>query len=75
MNRILAGCNGICAAFSGTDGDYRYVLASSRFDLRSLSGQINDAIAGRGGGSAGMISGISRASKADIQSFFKETGF
>ena len=75
VNRILAGCNGICAAFSGTDGDYRYVLASSRFDLRSLSGQINDAIAGRGGGSAGMISGISRASKADIQSFFKETGF
>lgn len=50
-------CRGICAAFAGTDMNYRYCMVSRTRDLRAMSRDINSAICGKGGGSAEMIRG------------------
>lgn len=60
----------VCAGFAGTDGDYKYIIGSRSMPLRSMSKEINAAIAGRGGGSDSMIQGTSRARREDIERYF-----
>ncbi len=70
-NGALPKCNGICAVFSGTDGaGYKYIIAANGIDLRALSGEINEALSGRGGGSAQMIQGSCNATRAEIEAYF-----
>ena len=64
----LAG--GVCAAFCGEEGDYRYIIGSLSADLRSAAGDINAALCGRGGGNKTMIQGSCRAKRADIEAYF-----
>lgn len=61
----------ICAAFAGTDGDWKYILASRTADLRAEGKRIQAAIEGRGGGSSRMLQGSARASRAEIERFFE----
>lgn len=70
VNAGVEKCSGICAAFSGADGDYKYVLGSKSVDLRAESKAINSALKGRGGGSPAMIQGSSRAARREIEEFF-----
>ena len=56
--------------FTGADGDYKYVIGSKSADLRAMSGEINAAIYGKGGGSSAMIQGTSRASRDQIEKYF-----
>ena len=74
VNAGVEKCSGICAAFSGAEGDYRYIIGSRTADLRALSREINAAINGRGGGSPVMIQGTSRASRAEIEAYFAARG-
>ena len=74
VNAGVEKCSGICAAFSGAEGDYRYIIGSRTADLRALSREINAAINGRGGGSPAMIQGTSRASRAEIEAYFAARG-
>lgn len=65
----------VCAAFSGTPGDYKYVIGSERVDLRAAARGINAAIGGQGGGSPAMIQGSAAASREEIARYFRETVF
>jgi len=69
-NAGAARCTGLCAAFSGGDGAWRYIMASAGVDLRAAAGAINAAISGKGGGSAGMIQGSASADRETIEAFF-----
>lgn len=70
VNAGMEKCGGVCAAFSGTDGDYRFVMGSRRRDMRAFAKAIREPLAARGGGQETMISGRSAASKAEIEAFF-----
>jgi alanyl-tRNA synthetase len=72
VNAGVERCNGICAAFAGSDGEgYQYVMGSKSVDLRAGSKAINAALAGRGGGSTGMIQGSVKASEQEIRAYFE----
>lgn len=73
--RLLANagrdkCGGVCAVFSGQDGDFRFVMASARQDMRAYIKQNGPALKARGGGQERMVSGRSAASKAELEAFF-----
>ncbi len=63
-------CGGVCAAFAGHDGDWRFVMASRAQDTRTFFASVRDTIAARGGGKAEMISGSSKAARAQIEACF-----
>ena len=60
----------LCAAFSGTDGDWKYIIGSRTADLRTAAKEINAAIGGRGGGRPEMIQGSCTASRRAIEAYF-----
>jgi alanyl-tRNA synthetase len=70
VNAGMKQAGGVCAAFTGEDGDYHYIIGSESVDLQARTGRINAAIKGRGGGSKSMIQGVSRAGKQQIETFF-----
>lgn len=70
VNEGVGKCSGVCAAFSGEDGAYKYIIGSASTDLRAAAKEINAAISGRGGGSAAMIQGTSTASRAELEAYF-----
>ena len=75
--RILANagmekCGGVCAVFSGTDGDYRFVMGSARRDMRAFAREIREPLAARGGGQERMISGRCQADGETIRAFFRD---
>lgn len=72
VNAAVERCGGICAAFTGADGDYKYIIGSKSVDLRAAARDINAAISGRGGGSSAMIQGTSTASRAEIEKYFSK---
>ena len=70
----MAKCGGICAAFTGSDGDWKYIIGSRNTDLRSMAKEINAAIGGRGGGRPEMIQGSCTASRQQIEDYFGIAG-
>lgn len=70
VNAGVEKCTGICAAFTGADGEYKYIMGSRSVDLRALSREINAAIDGRGGGSPAMIQGTCKAPRERIEAYF-----
>ena len=72
VNEAKKRCGGICACFSGNDGDgYKYIISSTTVDLRAKAKEINAAISGRGGGSSEMIQGSCTAKREEIEGYFK----
>ena len=71
-NMGLDKCSGISAAFSGSDGNYRYAIASRSVNLRDLTKQINSALNGRGGGRPDMLQGSCNTDKTAIEAFFAQ---
>ena len=69
MNAAVKKCSGVAAVFSGSDGDYRYIIGSASADLRAAAKVINAGIGGRGGGSPEMIQGSASKSSWEIQEF------
>ena len=53
-------------------GDYSYVIASEKVNLREISKEMNSTLSGRGGGREDMIQGSFGASKEEIEKYFKE---
>ncbi len=70
-NAGMEKCAGVCAVFSGQDGDWRFVMASRQTDMRAFIRQNGPALSARGGGQERMVSGRSTASKADLEAFFR----
>ncbi len=72
VNAGMQKTKGICAAFTGKDGDWKYIIGSQRADLRSMAKEINAAIGGRGGGRAEMIQGSCTAAQKEIEAYFRQ---
>lgn len=70
VNAGMERCEGICAVFSGADGAYRYVIGSKSADLKAMAREINQALNGRGGGTAGMIQGSVSSTRHEIEDYF-----
>ena len=61
---------GILVLLGGSEGAYKYVVASDTTDLRAASRDINTALGGRGGGSPTMIQGTFTAALSEIEKYF-----
>lgn len=72
VNAGMECASGLCAAFSGSDGDFKYIIGSKSRNLRAEAREINENISGKGGGSETMIQGTSRATRAEIEAYFKD---
>jgi alanyl-tRNA synthetase len=70
VNTGMQLCSGICAAFSGEDGNYRYVIGSRFVDLSSVTKELNLALHAKGGGTASMIQGSANCTKHEIETYF-----
>ena len=70
VNAGMEKAGGLCAAFAGTEGNWKYIIGSRTADLRSLAGEINAAIGGRGGGRPEMIQGSCTAPREQIEAYF-----
>jgi len=76
VNAAAPFCGGVCAAFSGSDGaGYAYVVGSVSKDVRAGAGELNAALSGRGGGTPEMIRGSVKATRAQIEAYFREKQF
>ena len=64
----------MAVALSGTEGAFRYVIASEKVDLKAAAREINAALGGRGGGRETMISGTFSAPLSQIKSYFRLRG-
>ena len=71
VNKLAERCTGLCAAFSGIDGAYQYVVGGNG-DLPAFGKRINAALNGRGGGDARQIQGRVQATEMEISAFWAE---
>lgn len=68
---VLHSCGGLCACFSGRDGQgYKYAVGQAGGDLRELVRALNHALSGRGGGKPDFVQGSAQAERAEIEQFF-----
>ena len=70
VNAGMEKCGGVCAVFSGGDGNWRFVMGSRTRDMRAFGKEIREPLAARGGGQERMISGRSAATRAELERFF-----
>lgn len=71
VNAAKGKCSGVCAAFTGTEGDWRFILGSTGVDLQAASQELMEGIRGRGGGSPEMLQGSASATRAEIEAWFE----
>lgn len=71
VNALAVRCGGICAAFSGEEGAYRYALGGQG-DVADFCRRMNEVLSGRGGGTAQMMQGRVQATAAEIASFWAD---
>ena len=75
LNAAVEKCGRLCGVFSGSDEDgYRFVIGRGdpAIDLKSRVKEINTALSARGGGSSEMLQGSCAATRAVIETFFRE---
>lgn len=71
---ILQVCGGMCAVFSGEDGNYKYAIGTLTGDVRETAKVLNQALNGRGGGKPNFVQGSVAATRTEIEAFFKSRG-
>ena len=71
INSVTSRVSGVAVALTGTDGDYKYVIASQTVNLSSAVKEYNAALCGRGGGKPNMVQGSFAASLSEIAEYFK----
>lgn len=71
VNGLTARCGGLCAAYSGCDGVYQYVLGGTG-DIKAATANMNSALDGRGGGDHRQSQGRVQATVAQITAFWQE---
>ena len=67
---IATAKSAAAGVFTPCEGGFRYIIGSSKVDLRAASKEINAALGGRGGGSPTMIQGSCSASEEEVRAFF-----
>ena len=73
VNGLTARCGGLCAAYSGSDGAYQYVLGGTG-DIKAATAQMNGALNGRGGGDHRQSQGRVQATSVQIATYWREMG-
>lgn len=68
-------CSGAFVALTEAENGFRYIITARDLPLRTLAPNINEALAGRGGGNDEMIQGAFAANLEAIQKYFKDTTF
>lgn len=64
-------CDGTAVVFNGKDNAYRYALANAgQDDIRPIGKALNDAFAGRGGGSRELVQGTLKGTQVDLKNLF-----
>ena len=74
VNAGMEKCAGVCAAFTGGDGDWKFIIGSRHVDLKQETKTILTGIRGRGGGSPEMIQGSAAGSRKEIEAWFAVYG-
>ena len=70
---VMQGRTGRAAVFSGSDErGYAYAIGQEGGDLRALTRELNARLNGRGGGKAGFVQGSVKATRAQIEAFWRE---
>ena len=69
VNGLTSRCGGSCAAYSGVDGAYTYVLGGSD-NLKEVAADMNDALNGRGGGDHRQVQGRVQATAQEIEAYW-----
>lgn len=73
VNGLSQRCGGLCAAYSGNDGVYQYVLGGTG-DIKAAAAGMNEALNGRGGGDYRQCQGRVQATAAQIATYWRELG-
>ena len=70
-DRIAGCCGGVAAVFYGEAGSCGFCLASREGDLRPLCKEMTQSLSGRGGGKPGFQQGTVKATRQEIEAFFR----
>ena len=73
VNGLAQRCSGLCAAYSGTDGVYQFVLGGTG-DIKAATAQMTGALNGRGGGDHRQSQGRVQATVAEIAAYWQSLG-
>ena len=72
-DKIAGKCQGYAAVFAGRDGSgYNFCIISRDTDLRPLGKGLTAALNGRGGGKPECQQGSVKATRSEIEAFFRE---
>lgn len=75
-DKLAGSCGGRCACASPKpEGGCSYVLAGREGDVRPLAQELNQALAGRGGGKPNFVQGGVSAGPSEFVTFFEVRGF
>ena len=74
-DRIAAGCGGVAAVISGTDGSCNVCLICKDGDVSALGKAMTQSLGGRGGGRNGSFQGSLQATCRQIEEFFVSRSF
>ena len=66
------GKGAVTVVFGGGKDGYSYAAASRTQDMKAFSQRLNQALNGRGGGSAQMAQGSVKASREEVTAWFSE---
>ena len=73
VNGLTERCGGLCAAYSGGNGAYSYVLGGTG-DIKAVTIQMNGTLNGRGGGDHRQSQGRVQATEAQITAYWQSLG-
>ena len=71
---VFESCGGVCAVFSGADGNWKYALGAPEARYKELLSSMNAALHGRGGGRDSFAQGSVKAAREEIEAFFAARG-
>lgn len=71
VNAALPKVCGMLVALTGTEGDYKYIIASESVKITDSIKEINSSLCGRGGGKPNAVQGSFAASLDDIKKYFE----
>lgn len=71
VNELTTRYQGYCAILSGNDADgYNYIVGSTTKDCREIATLLREKFAAKGGGTAPMVQGSVKATKAQLSELF-----
>jgi alanyl-tRNA synthetase len=73
VNGLSQRCGSLCAAYSGSDGVYQFILGGTG-DIKAATAQMTSALNGRGGGDHRQCQGRVQTTAEQIAGYWRELG-